>query len=79
VNALMIFNAVDDGENKVGAKDFVISIAKSYMKRGQVKREIHEMTHRKQLKVCSNCPVRTRIFCEKCALPFCNPCFKKNY
>jgi len=79
VNALVIFNAAGDGENKVGVKDFAISIAKSYMKRGQVKREIHEMSHRKQLKVYSNCPDRTRIFCEKCALPFCNPCFKKNH
>jgi len=67
VNALVIFNAAGDEENRVGAKDFVISIAKSYMRRGQVKREIHKMTDQKQLKVCSNCFVRTKIFCEKCA------------
>ena len=39
VNVLVIYNASGDGKNKVGTKEFVISIAKSYMRKGQVKRE----------------------------------------
>lgn len=79
VNALVIFNAASVEEKKVGTKDFALSIAKSYIKQGQLKQEGHEMTKQTQLKPCSNCSVRTRIFCEKCALPFCIQCFKKNH
>ena len=31
MNALIIYNASGDGKNKVGTKEFAISIAKSYM------------------------------------------------
>ena len=45
VNALVIYNASGDGKNKVGTKEFAISIAKSYMRKGQVKRQIHRIAH----------------------------------
>ena len=79
VNALVIYKASGDGNNNVGTKEFAISIAKSYMRKGQVKRETHRIAHRNKLKVCSHCPLRTRIFCKQCKSPFCNPFFKKNH
>ena len=39
VNALVIYNASGDGKNKIETKELAISIAKSYMRKGQVKRE----------------------------------------
>ena len=75
VNALVIYNASGDGKNKVGTKEFAISIARTYIRKGQVKREIHRIARQNKLKVCSHCPIRTRIFCKECKSPFCNPCF----
>ena len=34
MNALVIYNAAGDGENKVGTKEFVVSIAQSYVIKG---------------------------------------------
>ena len=79
VNALVIYNASGDGKKNVGTKEFAISIAKSYMRKGQVKRETHRIAHQNKLKVCSHFPIRTRIFCKECKSPFCNPCFKENH
>ena len=62
MNALVIYNAFGDGKDKVGTKEFSISIAKSYMRKGQAKRERHRIAHQNKLKVCSHCPIRTRIF-----------------
>ena len=78
VNALVIYNASGDSKNKVGTKKFAISIAKSYMRKGQVKRKTHRIAHQNKLKVCSHCPIRMRIFRKECKSPFCNPCFKEN-
>ena len=64
MNALVIYNTSGDGKNKAGIKEFVISIAKCYMRKGQVKRETHRIAHQNKLKVCSHCPIRTIIFCE---------------
>ena len=79
VNDLVIYNASGDGKNEVGTKEFVIPIAKSYMRKGQVKREPHRIAHQNKLKVCSHFPIRTRIFCKECKSSFCNPCFKENH
>ena len=35
--ALVIYNASRDGKNKLGTKELAISIAKSYMRKGQVR------------------------------------------
>ena len=66
MNALVIYNASGDGTNKVGTKEFAISIAKSYMRKDQDKRETHRRAHQNKLKVCSHCPIRTRIVCKEC-------------
>ena len=79
VNALVICNASGDGKNKVGTKEFAISIAKSYMRKGQVKRKTHRIAHQNKLKVRMHCPIGTRIFCKECKSPFYNPCFKENH
>lgn len=79
VNATVIFNAASTEEKKVGTKDFAISIAKSYINQGRVQREEHKITKQTQLKLCSNCPIRTRTICKQCAVPICISCFKKNH
>ena len=79
VNALLIYKAFGDGKNKLGTKEFAISFAKSYMRKGQVKRETDRIAHQNKLTVCSHYPIRTRIFCNECKSPFCNPCFKENH
>ena len=33
MNALVIYNAAEDSKNEVGTKEFVVSIAKSYMRK----------------------------------------------
>ena len=76
--ALVIYNASGDGKNEVG-KIFTISIAKCYMRKGQVKRETHKIAYQNKVKVCLHCPIRTRIFCKECESPFCNLCFRENY
>ena len=79
VNALVIYNASEDSENNVGTKEFAISIANSYMRNGQVKRETHRIADQNKLKVCSHCSISTRICSKECKSPFCNPCFKENH
>ena len=69
VNALVICNASVDGKNKVGTKEFAISIAKSYMRKDQVKRKTHTIAHQNKLKVRSHCPIRTGMFCKECKSP----------
>ena len=44
MNALVIYNAAEDGKYKVGTKEFVVSISKSYIRKGQVKRETHRIS-----------------------------------
>ena len=58
VNALVLYNAAEAGKYKVGTEEFVVSIAKSYMRKGQVKRKTHRISHKNRLKVCSHCPIR---------------------
>ena len=70
VNVLVIYNASGDCKSEVGTKEFAISIAKSYMRKDQVKRETHRIAHQNKLKVFSHCPIRTRIFCKECESPF---------
>ena len=79
VNALVIYNAAEDGKYKVRTEEFVVSIATGYMRKGQLKRETHRISHQNQLKVCLHCPIRTRIFCKECESLFCNPYFKINH
>ena len=44
MNALVIYNAAEDGKYKVGTEEFVVSIAKSYMRKGQLKRKTHNIS-----------------------------------
>lgn len=79
VNSVVIFNAAGEGTKKVGTKEFTMSIAKSYVHRGKKKREKHKTISQNKQKRCSNCPIRTNLFCENCNLYFCSPCLKNNH
>ncbi|XP_032688514.1 piggyBac transposable element-derived protein 3-like [Odontomachus brunneus] len=79
VNALVIFNACGDGQNKVGTKEFVMSIAKSYVQKSQMRRNIHKISRQSKQKKCKNCSIRTYNFCEGCDAYLCSPCMKKDH
>jgi len=78
-NSVVIFNAAGNGEKKVGTKEFAMSIAKSYIYDSRKKQENHVTSRQSKQKKCSNCPIRTYIFCENCKLFFCSSCMKKNH
>ena len=80
-NAHVIFNATRDGKKKVGIKELTISIAKYYIQKGQTSKTFHTRCNKDKLKNCSNekCPIRTRIYCEKCNLYVCNNCWAKRH
>lgn len=76
VNSVVIFNAAGCDKTKVGTKEFVLFIAKNYIRKGQIKQNSHEISHGKKQKSCSNAQLEQK-FCEKCDLYLCEPCFKK--
>lgn len=80
-NAHVIFNATRDGKKKSGIKELTTSIAKYYIQKGQTSKTLHTRSNRDKLKNCSNekCPIRTRIYCEKCNLYVCNNCWAKKH
>jgi len=77
VNSVVIFNACGDGKSKVSTKEFVMSIAKSYIHKNQMKRSDHRTSRQSKQKCCSKCSVRTYLLCEGCDLYYCGQCMKK--
>ena len=66
MNSVVIFNASGDGQ-KVLTKDFVISIAKSYMEKGTLERNgPHEISRQSKQAWCSDYSIRTYKFRGTC-------------
>jgi len=66
VHSVVIFNACGDDKSKIGTKEFVMLIAKSY--KNQMKRSDHRTSRQSKQKCCSKCSVRTYLLCEGCNL-----------
>jgi len=64
VNALVIYNACNSTEKKVGSKDFAMSIARQYIENGKRHRsKLHDVSYKDLKKNCffssEKCPIRT--------------------
>lgn len=82
VNSVVILNATRDEKEKVPTKDFALSIAKSYMNKGTMKRsKPHEISRQSKQACCSasDCSIRTYKFCNNCQLYLCSACMKKSH
>ena len=82
VNALVIYNACNSADKKVGSKDFAMAIARQYLENGKRHRsKTHDVSYKELKKNCSTakCPIRTSKYCNTCALYYCKTCFSNNH
>lgn len=80
-NAVVLYNAAQNNQKKVGTKEFAISIAKHYMEKAKIARNIdaHEKLRDYTQNKCSLCKTRTYITCKACQVYICSKCYDSNH
>jgi len=79
-NATVLYNMCNNGNKKVGMKEFALHISRNYLAKSRNKKN-HKLKTDMSKKNCNKgkCAVRSNKICEDCNLHFCIQYFKKTH